>query len=203
MSFILIEFSSKRSQILTLLHVHEINSIFGVLLRPFLFISVIDNFPNTIIHEICIFFVEGFYIFWCSWVIRTIYYFLINFFKFLLGVVERTELSCKLFSQLFILLPVIMPSSTNIYFKRVGSLNQKMHLVNLVNLMREKLRVRYLNRNYQIISVVEICWIPVVSHNLLFTLWYPLIFRQNFVPQLRVLWIQFFELRLESLRSQI
>ena len=199
MSFILIEFSSKRSQILTLLHVHEINSIFGVLLRPFLFISVIDNFPNTIIHEICIFFVEGFYIFWCSWVIRTIYYFLINFFKFLLGVVERTELSCKLFSQLFILLPVIMPSSTNIYFKRVGSLNQKMHLVNLVKLMREKLRVRYLNRNYQIISVVEICWIPVVSHNLwLYRCNSGILFHYLF-PQVRVLLIKRREFILELL----
>ena len=199
MSFILIEFSSKRSQILTLLHVHEINSIFGVLLRPFLFISVIDNFPNTIIHEICIFFVESFYILWCSWVIRTIYYFLINLFKFLLSVVERTELSCKLFSQLFILLPVIMPSSTNIYFKRVGSLNQKMHLINLVKLMREKLRVRYLNRNYQIISVVEICWIPVVSHNLWFYRCNSGILFHYLFPQFRVLLIKRREFILELL----
>ena len=148
MSFILIEFSSERSQILTLFHAHEINSIFCVLLGPFLFISVVDNLSYTIIHKICIFFVEGFYILWCSWIIRAIYYFFINLFISLLGVVERTELSCKLLSQLFILLPVIMPSSANIYFKRIRSLNQKMHLVNLVKLMREKFRVRDFNWNY-------------------------------------------------------
>ena len=148
MYFLLIEFSSKRGQILPLFHVHEINSIFGVLFRPFLFISVVDNLPNTIIHEICIIFVEGFYILRCSWIIRAIYYFLINLFIVLLDVVERTELSCKLLSQFFILLLIIVPSSANINFERVGSSNQKVHLVNLVKLMREKFRVRDLYWKY-------------------------------------------------------